>query len=114
MGRARLTYDKIFTLLLEVENVINCRPLTHISDSNDESFITPYQLMYVNRMQNVLIMMIVSNFMGKTLENYIVKCKMLEIILLKSLKMNILLLCKKQNVIIIKYLITIYNYFTMT
>ena len=46
MGRARLTYDEIFTLLLEVENVINCRSLTYISDSKDESFITAYQLMY--------------------------------------------------------------------
>ena len=46
MGRTRLTYDEIFTLLLEVENIINCRPLTYISDNKDESFITPYHLMH--------------------------------------------------------------------
>ena len=42
MGRARLTYDKILTILIEIESIINSRPLTYMSDNHDESFITPY------------------------------------------------------------------------
>ena len=46
MGRARFTYDELFTLLVEVENVLNSRPLTYVSESQDESFISPYHLLY--------------------------------------------------------------------
>ena len=46
MGRARLTYDKILTILIEIENIINSRPLTYMSDNHGESFITPYHLIY--------------------------------------------------------------------
>ena len=45
MGRARLTYDEILTILIEMESIINSRPLTYMSDNHDESFITPYRLM---------------------------------------------------------------------
>ena len=46
MRRARLTYDGILTILIEIEIIINSRPLTYISDKPDESFITSYQLIY--------------------------------------------------------------------
>ena len=46
MGRARLTYDDILTILVEIESIINSRPLTYMSDKHDESFITPYHLIY--------------------------------------------------------------------
>lgn len=46
MSRTRSIYDEIFTLLLEAENVINCRQLNYISDNKDESFITPDHLMH--------------------------------------------------------------------
>ena len=49
MGRARLTYDKILTILIEIESIINSRPLTYMSDNHDESFITPhYTLRHIN------------------------------------------------------------------
>ena len=46
MARARLTFYKILTILIEIETIINSRPLTYISDSHDESFITPYHLIH--------------------------------------------------------------------
>ena len=46
MGRARLTCDKILTILIEIESIINSRPLAYMSDNHDESFITPYHLIY--------------------------------------------------------------------
>ena len=46
MGRARLTYDKILTILIEIESIINSQPLTYMSDNHGESFITPYHLIY--------------------------------------------------------------------
>ena len=46
MGRARLTYDEILAILIEIESIINSRPLTYISDKPDESFVTPYHLIY--------------------------------------------------------------------
>ena len=46
MGRARLTYDEILTILIEIESIINSRPLTYMSDNHDEIFITPYHLIY--------------------------------------------------------------------
>ena len=38
MGRARLTYDEILTILIEIESIINSRPLTYMSDNHDDRF----------------------------------------------------------------------------
>ena len=46
MGKARLTYDEILKILIEIESIINSRPLTYMSNNHDESFITPYHLIY--------------------------------------------------------------------
>ena len=46
MGKALLTYDEILTILIEIESIISSRPLTYMSDNHDESFITPYHLIY--------------------------------------------------------------------
>ena len=46
MGRARLTYDKILTILIEIESIIKSRPLAYMSNNHDENFITPYHLIY--------------------------------------------------------------------
>ena len=46
IGRAMLTYNELYTLLVEVEGVINSRPLTYVSDDTDGIAypLTPAQL----------------------------------------------------------------------
>ena len=46
MGKALLTYDEILKILIEIESIISSRPLTYMSNNHDESFITPYHLIY--------------------------------------------------------------------
>ena len=46
MERARLTYDEILRILIEIESIINSRTLTYMSNNPNESFITPYHLIY--------------------------------------------------------------------
>ena len=41
IGRARLTYDELLTSLIEVEMVINSRPLTYVSPDDLEEPLTP-------------------------------------------------------------------------
>ena len=41
VGRAKLYYDKLQTVLVEIESVINSRPLTHISADDLDEPITP-------------------------------------------------------------------------
>lgn len=42
VGEAHLTYEEMYTLLTQIESILNSRPLTPIStDPNDLSFLTP-------------------------------------------------------------------------
>ena len=46
LGRARLTYDEIHTFIYEIENIVNTRPLTYLSEENFNEPLTPYHLMH--------------------------------------------------------------------
>ena len=41
IGRASLTYDEINTVIVEVEFVLNSRPLTYVSAEDQEEILTP-------------------------------------------------------------------------
>ena len=44
LGRARLTYEELHTILLEIECVINNRPLTYIDNDSVQCAVTPNNL----------------------------------------------------------------------
>ena len=45
-GKAFLNYDELTTLLIEIEQTLNTRPLTYLSDNNEDEAITPSHLLY--------------------------------------------------------------------
>ena len=46
IGRALLSYDELATIIIEIESVINSRPITYVVDDSDGiSYpLTPFQL----------------------------------------------------------------------
>ena len=45
-GKAFLNYDELTTLLIEIEQTLNTRPLTYLSDNNEDEAIAPSHLLY--------------------------------------------------------------------
>ena len=45
-GKAFLNYDELITLLIEIEQTLNTRSLTYLSDNNEDDAITPSHLLY--------------------------------------------------------------------
>ena len=45
IGKAKLTYDELFTALTEVEGIINSRPLSYVSSNDLEEPLTPAHLL---------------------------------------------------------------------
>ena len=46
VGKARLSYDELVTVLCEIENSINLCPLTHLTEENYQTLLSPYHLFY--------------------------------------------------------------------
>ena len=46
VGRMSLDRDQLNTVLIEIENIINSRPLTYISEEHFEESLTPCHLIY--------------------------------------------------------------------
>ena len=44
--KARLSYDELVTVLCEIENSINLCPLTHLTEENYQTLLSPYHLLY--------------------------------------------------------------------
>ena len=49
LGSARLTFDELFTVLIEVEGSLNSRPLTYEYDEACEEVLTPSHLIFVRK-----------------------------------------------------------------
>ena len=53
IGNARLTYDELLTVLVEVESTLNSRPLTYEYNSPEGETLTPAHLIYGRRLQSL-------------------------------------------------------------
>ena len=53
LGNARLTFDELFTVLIEVEGTLNSRPLTYEYDDAGEEVLTPSNLIFGRRIKTV-------------------------------------------------------------
>ena len=53
LGRARLTFDELRTVLVEVEATLNSRPLTYQYDEVGSEVLTPSHLMYGRRITSL-------------------------------------------------------------
>ena len=50
LGNARLSFDELFTVLTEVENTLNSRPLTYKYDEPGVEMLTPFHLIFGRRL----------------------------------------------------------------
>ena len=46
LRNAKLDYDELHTILVEVEETLNSRPLTFVSSDDVEEPLTPFNLIY--------------------------------------------------------------------
>ena len=46
VGSAKLNFEELHTVLVQIEDMINTRPLTYLSDKTCDEYITPSHLMY--------------------------------------------------------------------
>ena len=56
LGRSSLTYDELNTIIIEIESLINARPITYDQESIDESILyalSPSQLLYGRRLTSM-------------------------------------------------------------
>ena len=52
LGNSRLTYDEIQTMLLEIEMIVNNRPITYCYADELEQCLTPNHLLYARRLES--------------------------------------------------------------
>ena len=53
LGRARVTYDELLTLVVEVEAILNSRPLTYMYPDDVEEALTPSHLLTGSRLLSI-------------------------------------------------------------
>ncbi|GFW22874.1 integrase catalytic domain-containing protein [Trichonephila clavipes] len=54
LGRSVLKYDELYTVLCDCESVINCRPLTYVSENPEELIpLTPSMFLISNKNSNI-------------------------------------------------------------
>ena len=53
IGNARLSFDEMLTVLVEIEGTLNSRPLTYDDNNPSEEVLTPYHLIHGTRIHSL-------------------------------------------------------------
>ena len=53
LGKSRLAYDELQTVLLDIEHILNSRPLCHIFDVEDDDILTPNHIMFGRKLNMI-------------------------------------------------------------
>ena len=53
LGKSKLTYEELLTVIMEIEGVLNSRPLCHTYDDSIDEVITPSHLIFGRRLLSV-------------------------------------------------------------
>ena len=69
LHRVRLTYDKIHTFICEIENILNTRPLTYLSEENFDEPLTPFHLIHERNLANTIHFTITKNMTDNDARN---------------------------------------------
>ena len=67
--RVRLTYDKIHTFICEIENILNTRPLTYLSEEHFDEPLTPFHLIHERNLANTIHFTITKNMTDNDARN---------------------------------------------
>ena len=70
VGKALLNYDELTTLLAEIEQTLNSRPMTYLSDEHNHEAITPSHLLYGRNKSKRNIMHIDYSTVENTQQHY--------------------------------------------
>ena len=46
VGKAKLNFEELNTVIIEIEKCVNSRPLTYLSEEHEDTVITPNNLIY--------------------------------------------------------------------
>ena len=50
IGRAKLSYDELVTVVTEAEMILNCRPISYVASKDQKEPLTPYHLIVSRRL----------------------------------------------------------------
>ena len=78
VGASSLDYEQLNTVLVQIENVINSRPLTYMNDENLNESLTPYHLIYGRNIATNKASLLKMTIDGASLR---LNCKKIDIIL---------------------------------
>ena len=100
VGKARLFYDESVTVICEIENSINSRPLTYLTEENYQTPLSPYQLLHGRNIndRNEPLNNIETNQTSATVKSNIYK--LYQNILKKDFMLNIYLIYMKSIIML--------------
>ena len=83
LGSAKLNFEELLTVLVQIENMMDARPLTYLSEENCDEHITPSHLMYGRNVNKRNI--VDGNVNVITLDKTLIKTRIKYVLLLQTI-----------------------------